>query len=149
MKWDSIPEKPGIYIIRLGHAIRRIARNDPMGTLYIGKSLRIRNRLNQFWNCTHPASGFLWKHRKTASMISGSRIQSDNDVVQFIERMTVRLVTPLSKQFVDDAERAVLHEYLFLFGELPPLNNSLPRRWSSIPSKGDLEWAKKGIKLNK
>ena len=46
---------------------------------------------------------------------------------------------------LDLAERAVLYTYANRFGELPPLNSALPRKWGNAPGAEFIKWAKKGI----
>jgi len=35
--------------------------------------------------------------------------------------------------------------YIRRFGEAPPLNLNVPKRWDRLPSSQDLKWAEKGI----
>ena len=143
--WDNTSSKPGVYIIKCGKNISRAGGTDSLGILYIGKSLKLRNRLWQFWYCHHPASGFLWKHPKVSTSISGKALHNKTDVENYLGNLTVRVATPVKRKLIDNAERAVLYEYLFRFGELPPLNFSLPKRWKDAPSKSELLWASKGF----
>ena len=144
-KWENIPLKSGIYILRCTRSISRIAGKDQSGILYVGKSTKIRQRLTQLWNCNHPATGFLWKHPEIASFISGQQIRSKKEVENFVASLSLKYALIGTRDQLASAERAVLHSYLFRYGELPPLNFSLPERWKQVPQKRHLKWAEIGI----
>ena len=67
--WDSSPATAGVYIVMSDHPIHRIGRVDNAGILYIGKAKNLRDRLWDFWEQNHTASGFLWAHIGVAQII--------------------------------------------------------------------------------
>ena len=70
--WDDTPSGSGVYIIKYGKIISRAGGVDPSGILYVGKSLKLRNRLWQFWYATcHTSCSFLWKHAEISAAITG------------------------------------------------------------------------------
>lgn len=93
-KWDDMPSKPGIYVIKCKKAIPRAATPDPNGILYIGKSLKVRNRLCQFWYAQHPASGFLWSNRKPkcVSVLLGVTCRNEKDVENCLGQLFVKQI---------------------------------------------------------
>ena len=125
-KWDDMPPTPGIYVISSGRSIPGVARADPRGILYVGKSIKLRSRLWQFWYAQHPANGFLWSHPKVASGILATPCQDEKDVEDCLGELSVKAATPVPPADLKPAERAVLYVYLYRFGELPPPNFSLP-----------------------
>lgn len=140
--WDNASFSPGIYLISLGKSIRRIKRVDNTGILYVGKSSNLCNRLRKFWNCYHPASGFLWDNLKVANIVLGKTFRNKDDLGVFLGKLHVKVANPISRKELEKAERAVLYSYMLRFGELPPLNFSLPRRWRESPEDQDLHWGK-------
>lgn len=144
-EWDSWPATPGVYIIRVPRPIPRIGGTDKTGILYFGKANKVRTRIWNFWKANHTASGFLWTHPSIARLVLDSRIRSVKDVEKYLGRLSVRYATPLYSQELARAERALLFSYINLFGEAPPLNLSLARRWVSAPPSQDLRWAEVGI----
>jgi hypothetical protein len=143
--WDDAPSTPGIYVITSGKPINRLAKTDPRGIVYIGESKNLRNRLWSFWYAQHPASGFLWENPDLASKIIGKKCKSHEDVENILGHFTVKVATPIHKDSLDSAERATLYAYIKTYGELPPLNFSLPERWSVLPRDKDLNWGNAGL----
>lgn len=138
-------EKPGIYIISIARHISRIGETDEKGILYIGSSLNIGNRLNQFWNAEHPASGVLWVHLPLAQLIFRKEIETRSDVEKLIEDLEIRVAVPVKRHQLREAERVALFAYMFRFGELPPLNFNIPGgRWEK-PEQKALAWGERGI----
>jgi len=144
-EWESWPSKPGVYIIRASRCIPRIGGTDKTGMLYLGKASNLRSRIWSFWKAEHNASGFLWEHRGFARLVLDLRILTVTDVEKCLGRLTVRYATPLYGPELARAERALLFSYINSFGEAPPLNHSVGRRWDSEPPAQDLRWAEIGI----
>jgi len=144
--WDDMPSKSGIYIIWCGRSIPRAGAVDKKGILYVGKSSNLRNRLWDFWYANHPASGMLWAYPKIATTILKKTCRNKKDVEYYLGKLTVRVAYPMPKAMLEVGERAVLYAYFLRFGELPPLNSSLPKRWREIPSASNLRWASRGLK---
>ena len=144
--WDKFPTTAGIYIIRCGKDIHRAGGLDRNGILYIGKSLKLRNRLWQFWYLNHPASWFIWKNPKIAKTMLGKNYSNKKNIEIQLGELFLNTASPISSKVLSAAERAVLYAYAYKFGELPPLNSSLPDRWAErASSEADLKWALKGI----
>jgi hypothetical protein len=116
-----------------------------MGILYVGKSVKRGNRLLQFWDGEHPASGFLYADLKVATVILATPCQDEQDVADCLSKLSVKVVTPVPAAELEAAERAVLYAYLYRFGEPPPLNCNLPQRWGTAPKAEELRWATGGL----
>ena len=112
---------------------------------YFFFSGNLRNRIWQFWDANHTASGFLWTHPSIARLVLGQPIRTVSDVEKHVGKLRVRYATPVRGQQLLRAERAILFAYVNAFGEAPPLNLSLARRWEATPTSQDLRWAEKGI----
>jgi len=140
-----MPSSAGVYIIRASRPIRRIGGEDATGILYVGRATRLRFRIWRFLNSQHTASGFLWENPHIARLVIGSHIRSVRDVERQLRKLTVRYATPMRGSTLALAERALLFAYITTFGEAPPLNLSLVKRWDSMPKSSDLRWAEYGI----
>jgi hypothetical protein len=145
--WDKAPSKAGIYVISCGRQLARVGGNDPAGIIYVGKSLCVRDRLWTYWEAEHEASGILWDIPEVAGAIFGKRVRSSDDVTPLIEQSIVWIASPIPRTKLDAAERAVLFIYTLRFGELPPLNSTLPDRWGKKPSKASLEWGSQALNV--
>lgn len=143
--WENAPSGAGIYVVRRDSPIPRVVAEDPKGVLYVGRSKRLRNRLWQLWKANHPASGFLWGHPKLAGEIMGGICRSPKDVVDRVGELTVKVATLMGPSELEDAERAVLYAYFYQYGELPPLNFRLPKRWNEPPSDEWIGWGNEGL----
>jgi hypothetical protein len=144
--WNKMPSTPGVYIIFSKKRLQRVGGVEPAGILYVGKSGILRNRLWQFWDARHPASGLLWDHPKVASKIFGKKLTRKKDVDPFLGNLIVRVATPIrGKRKLEAAEKALLFAYMNRFGELPPLNFSLPGHWDKAPGRRELRWAEEGL----
>ena len=144
-KWESWPATPGVYIIRAGRNIHRLGGTDKTGILYFGKARRLKYRVWSFLKANHTASGFLWTHPEIARLVLDPRIRAVSDVEECIGGLKVAFATPLSAQELERAERALMFSYIRSFGEAPPLNLSVVRRWDLTPPAQDLRWAEAGI----
>ena len=143
--WDSSPASAGVYVVTSDRPIPRIGRVDNAGILYIGRAKNLRERLWAFWKQNHTASGFLWTHTAVAQIILKKPILTVSDVGKYLGELKVRYSTPIGEDLLDTAERALLFAYIQYFGEAPPLNLSLPKRWEQPPPSQDREWAEEGL----
>ena len=133
-KWEKMPATPGIYIIMKKKPIKRIGGIDSNGILYVGKALTIRKRLGQFWSADHIASDFLRMNLPLTRIFLGKWVDDEKDLYPLLGKLYVRIATPISgKGKLDEAEWATLFAYVYRFGELPPLNFSLRKRWGVNP----------------
>ena len=143
--WVSSPDTPGVYIVVSDRPIQRIGGVDDVGILYIGKAKNLRDRLWDFWKQNHTASGFLWKDLKVAEIILKKPTHISDDVTEHLGKLNARYSTPIDEDQLDMAERALLYTYIQCFGEAPPLNQSLFKRWEHPPPPEDRAWAEKGL----
>jgi excinuclease UvrABC nuclease subunit len=143
--WDSSPATAGVYVVMSDRPIQRIGRIDNEGILYIGKAKKLRDRLWDFWKQNHSASAFLWTHTGVAQIVLNKPILTVSEVGTHLGKLNVRYSTPISEDQLDIAERALLFAYVQYFGEAPPLNLSLPKRWDQPPPSQDRAWAEKGL----
>ena len=143
--FDSWPATAGVYIIRGPRSVPRIGGTDKTGILYFGKATKLCYRIWAFKKANHTASGFLWAHTDIAQLVLNRSIRTQNEVLNYLMKLTVRFATPLDSRQLSRAERALMFSYISQFGEAPPLNLSLVSRWESKPSATDLSWAEEGI----
>jgi len=144
-QWDSFPTSAGVYMIISDRPIPRIGGVDDRSIIYIGKAKNLRDRLWDFWKANHSASGFLWRHPTMASIILNKPTRSFNDVMTYLGKLKVRYSTPIDVDLLERAERALLFAYIRSFGEAPPLNLILPKRWDEFPPAQDLLWAERAL----
>lgn len=143
--WDSSPETAGVYIIMRDRPIPRIGGIDKTGVLYIGKAKNLRDRLWDFLEQHHIVTAFLWEHPAIAEIVLNKRIPNLKGMGKHLAELEVRYSTPISEDLLDRAERTLIFTYIQQFGEPPPLNMSLPKRWEQLPPSLDREWAEKGL----
>jgi hypothetical protein len=136
VQWDTFSASPGVYIVMSDRPIQRIGGTDFRSIIYIGKAKNLRNRLWAFWKANHSASGFLWTHPTMANIVLNKPVRTVSDVEKYLGKLEILL---------DSAERALLFAYIQCFGEAPPLNLSLPKRWNQLPPAEDLRWAEEGL----
>jgi hypothetical protein len=143
--WDSSPETPGVYIVMRDRPIPRIGGVDKTSILYIGKAKNLRERLWNFLEQYHGVTAFLWEHLVVAEIILNKSIPTLHELGKHLGELEVRYSTPISKDLLGRAERALIFTYIQRFGEPPPLNMNLPKRWEQLPPSLDREWAEKGL----
>ena len=142
---ELVPARPGVYIIMKGKRVSRVGGVDPNGILYIGQGVNLRQRLKKFLYADHIASYFLWKQLSVAQKIFRTKILTKKDAERIFSRLTAKF-SPIPKYQLNIAERAVLFSYIRKYGELPPLNFSLPRRLGRDPGEKLSEWATNGVR---
>jgi hypothetical protein len=143
--YSDIPNKPGIYTISNRKIIGRVGGDDKKGIVYIGKSKNLRRRVKNFWDGYHSAGGYLYEHPIIAGKIMKMKIINEKDVDKGIGKLKIRYATVTNLEELELAERALMFAYIRRFGEAPPLNLNVPKRWDRLPSSQDLKWAEKGI----
>ncbi len=141
--WDDAPSTAGVYVISCGRPLRRVGGIDPTGIIYIGQSLCVRDRLWTYWEAQHQASGMLWDMPEVARAIFGGPVHANID--KLLGASLIWASTPIPRARLDDAERAVLFSYTLRYGEPPPLNATLPGRWTKRPAPANLKWAMQGL----
>lgn len=143
--WDSYPETCGVYLIMRSKAVPRVGGTDKMNIIYIGKSKNIRSRLWAFTYGNHTASDFLWTHPTMAAIVLNKPIRSVSDVENNLPKLEAKYSTPINETLLDVAERALLFAYIECYGEAPPLNLVLPKRWDKPPSSDERRWAEQAL----
>ena len=143
--WDSMPSKPGIYIVRSRKAIPRATGVDRFGTLYVGQAKNLRNRLWNVWDAQHEATGMLWDHPAVAAKLLRTRFASSQQRARAVDALIVRVALPVQPADLNRAERAVLTAYVQRFGEPPPLNSVFPGKWSKNRGNRLSRWASRGL----
>jgi len=128
-KWRAIEEiyndvdllrEKGLYQIRMidkGNvpiSIPRIKGIDPSGILYMGKSIRLRPRIEAFWRGTR-SGGFYYRAYRQLRKYKPYKEHS----LQF-------RVMAVTESDLTAKERGMLQRYLHRFCELPPLNSTVP-----------------------
>jgi len=144
--WGVAPSYPGVYIISLNRKIPRIGGIDKSGILYVGKSKSLKNRLWEFWNADHDASSYLWDNQRIAAKILGLKRVSLKQFENRLGDLKTRIAR-IPRSELASAEKALLYAYAMSYGELPPLNFSLPKRWEEKPDAKLLQWATIGLKI--
>ena len=118
---------------------------DKKAVIYIGKSSDLAVRLNDFWNAVHPASATLWEIIPMAKIYLGNQITNSKDIISPLSQLLIKVALPIKSYQLDEAERSVFFAYLWRFGELPPLNFSIPGgRWENQSVEG-IAWGEKAI----
>jgi hypothetical protein len=135
----DIGKSPGVYEIRLsnsaGHptSIDRLLGTDEAGLLAIGESVNLARRIKEFYDsytgqrfyhCTGDRLFLVW-----ASHYTDWRYSKDNSRVQ------VRVMKLQNKAEAEREEEHLLKKYFREYGELPPLNSSMPDKhicWDEI-----------------
>jgi hypothetical protein len=143
--WDEMPGGPGIYVVLSGRPINRAGGRDPSGILYVGQTSIVRNRLYRFLEAGHSASDFLWSNPEVARLILQTDLSSSEQVDTALGNLWARVASPLLQNLLTESERAVIWAYTIRYGEPPPLNSALPRRWGERPKEKWLKWARTGI----
>ena len=143
--WDKVSASAGVYVVRRRRSVPRLGSVDRRGILYIGKAGNLRERLWQFWYADHGAGWYLWRQPSLARVILSTGIRTHTDVERHLGKLLAVVAAPIARPDLERAERAVLWAYIARFGEAPPLNFSLPRRWADAPPPEDIRWAEKGV----
>ena len=109
------------------HPVNRILGTDNSGLIYIGTATVLRDRVWQFLHSHHNASWFLDCHRDLASKYLDADISNQNEkLLPALGKLHVRYVECSSKDEAIKMEKVAIFSYVTLFGEVPPLNGSMP-----------------------
>lgn len=110
--------KAGVYEIRMVNAnsdpiqIPRIGSIDSKGIVYIGKSVRLRPRIEGFLTGRHSGGS---RYRLVCRRLK-KREEYKKHILQY-------RVMPTPREEIDVKEAELLHRYIMKFCELPPLNS--------------------------
>lgn len=125
---DSAESKIGIYfIIALGRSkqpikIKRLLEDDTNGILYIGKTKRsFKERISQFKHT-------ILSKRNYNSHSAAFLIKSTHKLKNYVEKHRL-IVEIFPSKDPDRKEYIELKKYQNKFGELPPLNSSMPVKY--------------------
>ena len=117
---ESIDGKAGIYKIYADRPISRIIGHDDLSLIYIGSTTRLLGRLRDFFNSANGSnshSGGCFYKRSLENHLGNA-----SEVLKFKYEITDTIEDAKSK------EQSELDFYLDKYGELPSLNNQLPKR---------------------
>ncbi|MFO8008104.1 MAG: hypothetical protein R6V05_10245 [Candidatus Brocadiia bacterium] len=123
-QFEQVPEQPGTYrVYQEERPVPRAFDTDGSGTLSIGESINLRQRLRRFWLC---AQG---KHQRGHA--AGWKYRDFCFECRFpLKELHVQWVTASSKTTARNRESDEMREYLKQFGELPPLNYQFTKRYT-------------------
>ena len=140
--YASTDRAPGVYRIRLAFTgdrrpviIPRLLNQDRDGLLSIGQSGNLRDRIRSFYKVANNATGFL-KH-SSGDRLFLVRICSHASSNSYFSDKIIQhsFVSQKDKESAKALEERLLKCYFKEYGELPPLNNSMPDRnvlWEDI-----------------
>lgn len=125
MKWyklndkniKSLPNAPGVYIIRYRKPINRLIKSDKNGIIVIGESETLNSRLLKFYLSSH-----ITKHNSHSEGIR-FRLLDLKKIIPIFE-LSFATFNCKSKRNAKKKQDYLFKKYQFEFGELPPLNNS-------------------------
>lgn len=123
----------------------RVRGEDHSGVLDIKKATDHQRRLYQFREGYHSASGFLYEHSGIASKYFGAKPRNENDLYKMLGNLRFKVLCPVQKNKLEERERTILFAYIRTYGEPPPLNLNLPKRWEKIPGGFDMRRASAGL----
>lgn len=116
----QIPETLGVYQVKLPRKIHRLLGTDNNGIMVIGFSKNLSNRLDAFYKSIRPITEY-----KTGFHGEGVRFCKLKLYKIFkVERFLFRYKTTKTIKKAKKLEALELEKYQWLYGELPPLNNS-------------------------
>ena len=125
---DSVESKIGVYfIIALGRnsqpiKIKRLLEDDSSGILYIGKTERgFKDRMSQFNHTLRSKKNY---NSHSAAFL----IKSTHKLKNYVEKHRL-IVEIFPSKDPDRKEYIELKKYQNKFGELPPLNSSMPVKY--------------------
>lgn len=136
-------ESPGIYLLSTSKLIPRAMNVDKSGILYIGKSSNLKSRISGLRTSNHNATWFLFNNRNLARFYINQDIPDDGPLKNYVGKLNVTLAKANSSYPDHELEAIALFSYLSAFGEMPPLNNALPKRWEHEPVTDEIEWFSK------
>ncbi|GAI36377.1 unnamed protein product, partial [marine sediment metagenome] len=116
--------------------ISRLFGKDKSGLLSIGQSVHLRSRIQQFYKVAKEMAGF-FKHSAGDRLFLARLCASASSNNYFSNKIIqVSFITLQSKMEAEELEERLLKCYFKKYGELPPLNNSMPDRnvklWNEI-----------------
>lgn len=123
--WHIIPCKPGVYLIHYLDnednpvELSRLFGTDISGTLYIGQSNNLKDRLRMLWRVLQP-------NLKATAHTFGKKYNTNKTLQKNIPLNQLGITIVECKQPKTE-ETKRLESYLKTHGELPPFNSSISR----------------------
>ena len=149
-EWISTAKKyenvPGVYVLMTdGKPINRAFCEDVNGILYIGYSKNIRDRVRSIRTNNHQVTWYMKNNLNMANYFISPEIKKDrSNIRQYVEKLKVTVATVSDcKEKAKSMECSALLSYVHLYGETPPLNSALPKKWEfkSLKTK-EIDWFK-------
>jgi len=144
---DSVEYKgeSGIYVLSTSNMpLNRAMGVDTSGILYIGKSSNLKSRISALKTSNHNATWFLFQNRSLARFYINSEIKDDDKKMSHhVGELNITLAKSTPEFSESILETIALFTYVNNFGETPPLNSALPRRWEHEMNPDDVEWFNK------
>jgi len=146
---DSVPSKPGIYILYLNNPITKISEIDKKGILYIGESSNLRSRLKivvrpQWKKDYDKNKNEMFNH---LSLTYAVDFNDDFNLIIFSgltgkgllkEGSSLKLKYSICSHH-KNIEKKLLQGHFMSFGQLPPFNTR-GARLGSIWDSSDSRW---------
>jgi hypothetical protein len=150
---DSVPSKPGIYILYLNDSLQKITEIDMKGILYIGESSNLKSRLklvvrpqwkrwyekNTDQMFSHPILTFAVDFDDKYDLMISSGLTS-NGLLK--KRAFLKLKYAICSDH-KNCEKKLLEGHFMSFGQLPPFNvrgatirsmwDCSKSRWNTLP----------------
>ncbi len=149
---DSVPPKPGIYILYLNDSLKKISDIDKKGILYIGESSRLRSRLkivtNPEWKKWYDKNTVeMFNHPILTFVVDFDSDNFDLFVSNWLigkgllkERASLKLKYAICRDH-KNCEKKLLEGHFMSFGQLPPFNVK-GATIKSISEYSDSQWNK-------
>ena len=115
LKSSDIPAGPGAYMVATRSPLNRAVGTDSDGILDIGESNYLRGRIMSFIGCATDK-------RKEGHMAGWRYFNFDFDALFPFESLWIRWTTAMTKEEAYKVEGELLHGYIDIHKELPPLN---------------------------
>jgi hypothetical protein len=134
-------EQSGIYILSTtSKPIQRAMGEDTSGILYIGKSKNLKSRISGLRSSNHNATWFLFNNRALARFYIDKNINDSEAMKPFVGKLNITLANSNEMYSESVLESIALFSYVMRFGEMPPLNSALPKRWEHESNELDMKW---------
>ena len=141
-RFTGVPKQPGVYFVcwvRNGKPvpIQRLLSVDENGILYIGSTKAkagLRGRLRQLWNSVKKAreGKGTGPHTFGPTLVYTSLISRNNRKGIKIDELVVWYKAYDDGRYAEAQEKMAIYEYTNRYGEPPPLNLRVGRRYLAI-----------------
>ena len=131
--FTEIGSLPGVYRIRLVDladnspvTIQRLFCKDEEGMLVIGETINLRRRIREFHKVIKEKTGFLRHSAGDRLFLNLIFRRASSQTLLDNKGFQVSFVKAQDKVGAQRLEELLLKIYFIQFGELPPLNSSMP-----------------------